>query len=115
LKKDAPDVLIADLPDVESIEEVTEFFVKTNRPEYNILKCCEELTELQEVLLKYHLKIPEKKPPIEKVIEEAGDVIFRLAVVVEQFNIFDEVGDRIREKVEKLIEYYKQGKYKGGI
>lgn len=96
-------------------DEVFKFFAETNRPEYNLLKLGEELAELQEVVLKTHLKIPEKRPPIEKMIEEVGDVVFRLGVLIKQYDIQDKIGERIDFKVGKFLSFFEEGKYKGGI
>lgn len=88
---------------------------KTNRHDYNILKLCEELAELQEVMLKYHLKILENKPPMSAIVDEIGDVMIRIGVFAIQNELEEQVEDRINLKLTKLNGYMKQGKYKGGI
>jgi phosphoribosyl-ATP pyrophosphohydrolase len=42
-----------------------------------------------------------------KLAEEIGDVFFRSAVVIKQFDIEDPVLDRLDEKGVQLYEYYK--------
>jgi len=89
--------------------------VKVGNATYNHSKLLEELMELGEVLVKKINKIPEKQPPIEKIIEEMGDVLVRVYVLMYQENIEKEVKDRISEKLEMLHKYAKEGKYKGGV
>lgn len=89
--------------------------VDYNRAEYNELKLIEELCELNEVLIKRHVKQSQHKPPIEKVIEEIGDVVLRCKILSKALNITDAVNDRIEKKKDKLLNYIKEGKYKGGV
>lgn len=96
-------------------DEIVELLAKTNRHDYNTLKLCEELTELQENLLKSHLKVPEKKPSQEQIVEEIGDVLVRIMIYMEQNDILTPVEARMQHKLTKLKSYYEQGKYKGGI
>lgn len=96
-------------------DETILLLAKTNRHDYNTLKLCEELTELQENLLKSHLKVPEKKPSEAQIVEELGDVMVRLLIYIEQNNLLEAVEARIQYKLTKLQGYYEQGKYKGGI
>lgn len=86
-----------------------------NRLDYTVLKTCEELTELQERLLKFHLKIPEKRPSMEDIAEELGDVLIRLVQLTEKLELEDLLEARMKYKVEKLWGYYLSGKYKGGV
>jgi NTP pyrophosphatase (non-canonical NTP hydrolase) len=95
--------------------EVAEFLGRTNRLDYNILKTCEELAELQEVLLKYHLKTPDKKPDIQNIIDEIGDVAIRIMALTEALHVEENLNHRFQIKANKFMEYYKQGLYKGGI
>lgn len=100
---------------IEETIDLIELLAKTNRPEYNVLKTCEELAELQEKLLKFHLKVPEHKPTEEQIIEEVGDVFLRLMILIHQYDWEDAVEKRVEQKEAKLVNYYKEGKYKGGI
>jgi NTP pyrophosphatase (non-canonical NTP hydrolase) len=92
-----------------------EFLAKYNKPKFNINKCAEELAELLEVLLKYQTKSKEHRPDITKISEEMGDVMLRLAILMEQLGITEIAGERADQKMDKLYEYYKEGKYEKGI
>lgn len=88
---------------------------KENEYPYNILKACEEMTELQEVLLKRLLKSGTSKNPTEQsIIEEIGDVMIRLDILREMFGK-NEVDKRIADKLSKYYQYTKDGKYNGHI
>lgn len=89
----------------------------TNEPDYNLLKLAEETAELQEVLIKTYTKIEEKKPTDEKLVEELGDVIFRIMVFsLQRGEEFQEALEyRLMDKSAKLLQYFLEGKYKGGI
>jgi phosphoribosyl-ATP pyrophosphohydrolase len=71
-----------------------------------ILKVLEESHELCEVLVKSLTK--SKPPPLEKVIEEAGDLFFRLNVLCCKFGITKEVLERINFKEEVILEYVRK-------
>jgi hypothetical protein len=61
-------------------------------------------------------KKPEKAPSKQSIVDEIGDVIVRLGVVIEQLEVEEEaVGERVDDKIAKLIKYYNEGKYKGGL
>lgn len=95
----------------ETIAKLLEY----NPLDRNILKVVEETTELNEVLIKFITKKPELKPPIEKIIEEAGDTIFRLKVLLAYFKIEDEVEKRVAEKALQIDKWMKEMKYKNGV
>jgi NTP pyrophosphatase (non-canonical NTP hydrolase) len=99
----------------EDYEEVVTLLSKYNKPKYNKLKLCEELSELSEVLLKSITKIPEKQPPLESIVEEAGDVILRLVVYIEQIGAGELIEKRLTEKASKLYKYIAEGKYPRGV
>lgn len=73
-----------------------------NNLNYNILKVVEEATELNEVLIKYITKSDDKKPSIDKIIEESGDVIARLGLLLSQLDIMDKVEARTLHKLEQI-------------
>jgi hypothetical protein len=101
---------------IETEDELMEVLLTENDPKFNITKLCEELSELQELLLKYINKKPEKAPSKQSIVDEIGDVIVRLGVVIEQLEVEEEaVGERVDDKIAKLIKYYNEGKYKGGL
>lgn len=79
-------------------------------------KSCEELTELQEVLLKMSNKIDPHKPSKEHLIEEIGDVEIRLRMLKSRYEITDEdIAKRKLYKANKFIGYLNEGKYKNNI
>jgi len=86
-----------------------------NRPEYNVLKCCEELTELQELLLKYINKRVDRKPPITDIVDEMGDVLLRCFALSQMWNVEEKVADRGQIKANKFMEYILANKYGNGI
>jgi NTP pyrophosphatase (non-canonical NTP hydrolase) len=87
-------------------DELKRVLLAPERHERNILKLCEEMAELQEVLLKYVNKREDARPPVSKIIEELGDVIFRGQVIADQFDIEENVNERIEEKEEQVYNYY---------
>jgi NTP pyrophosphatase (non-canonical NTP hydrolase) len=95
-------------------KDIVKELLAYNEPGYNYLKLVEELAELQEVVIKRYLKKEENKPPLEKLVEEMGDVLLRMRVVATQEKIKDEVSQRVADKSSKLLGYIKEGKYKGG-
>lgn len=104
-------------------EEVAMLLGRTNRPEFNTLKLCEELNELLEKLLKSVCKSPSHKPSQKDIVEEVGDSIIRIMVwcvgqgkTEEGFDALGEaIEERLKYKAGKLLEYYKSGKYAGGV
>jgi len=74
--------------------------------ERHVLKALEECAELSEVLLKYLNKAPQYKPGKEKIIEEMGDVMYRLGVLAKKMNIEGEVSARLEEKTIQINEWY---------
>lgn len=97
------------------MQEVIKKIVDYNTQEKNILKVAEECNELAEVMIKYVLKTPELKPPVSKIIEESGDVIFRIKVVAEMLGIWDDIKDRQKEKASQVDEWITAKMYKGGV
>ena len=79
-------------------------------PERAMLKVAEECTELTEVILKTYLKPDDKKPSIDKLVEEAGDVLFRLKVMAICYDIWDRIQEREYEKGLQVDEYLQKEK-----
>lgn len=71
------------------------------------LKTVEECTELSEVLIKRVTKAENMKPPIEKVIEEMGDAIFRMSILAEKLGIGEKVAERVDEKASIIATWFK--------
>ena len=89
--------------------------LKVNNSTYNHSKLLEELLELSEVLIKMTNKTAKKQPPKEKLVEEVGDVLLRLEVLIIKEGIEKDVEKRINDKIGQLGGYLIEGKYKGGI
>lgn len=75
-----------------------------------ILKVVEEATELNEVLVKTLTKREDLKPPTAKIIEEAGDLLFRLNVLANKLGIVKQIKDREAEKFQQVLEWHKNKK-----
>lgn len=86
-------------------KEKINFLTKTIPKEYLILKTCEELSELNAVLLQYINKGPAKVSKND-IIEEIGDVKLRIKLIEE---LFDKKKVKIRFK-HKLKMIYKKMK-----
>lgn len=69
------------------------------------LKVVEECMELCEVLVKGVTKAEGFKPPVEKVTEEMGDVIFRMHCLAKKLQIEKAVETRVIEKGEQLDKW----------
>lgn len=77
--------------------KLVKFFTK----EQNVLKLIEELTELQHVMIKYLTKSEAFKPKKKDMIEEMGDVLFRMSVVCDVLDIpQDDLEERMEQKWE---------------
>lgn len=72
------------------------------------LKALEEMAELSEVLLKTLTKNGKEKPPLEKIIEELGDVEFRLLILKTKLGITTQVAERFQNKQKEVIEFYEK-------
>lgn len=72
-------------------------------------KLAEECIELAEVAIKMANKAEGFQPPIEKIVEKAGDIMFRLGVVMfhETFDMEAAIKERIINKAYQLVEYLK--------
>lgn len=95
---------------------VFSYLSKNNNEKFLLAKTCEELTELQEVLLKMMNKIDPHKPSKEHLIEEIGDVEIRLQMLKKRFKIkYSDISGRKLYKANKFIGYLNEGKYKNNI
>jgi phosphoribosyl-ATP pyrophosphohydrolase len=70
------------------------------------LKVLEEMAELNEVLIKRETKAEGMKPPMDKVIEEAGDLLFRLDIMFEKEGIKDAVMQRYEQKWKQIDKWF---------
>lgn len=71
-----------------------------------MLKVLEEMAELNEVMLKTITKTEDLRPPREKIVEEIGDVQFRMDILIEKMGIEDEVKQRYADKEKQITEWY---------
>lgn len=90
---------------MEVMIEAAEKLVKYVSKETNILKLLEEFGEFQEVIVKYLTKGEGYKPKIEKIIEEGGDVVFRLLVVAQMLDISEEIIERAEAKAKMMLDW----------
>src|ERR1700754_4055042 len=103
---------------VHTIQGAKKFFrrlSRMNKRNYSLSKTCEELTELQELLLKSMNKRAPNRPTKQQIIEEMGDVEIRLLILKRKLGISQkELSDRKIYKANKFIGYINEGKYKDG-
>ena len=103
---------------VKTIQGAKRFFrklSKMNSRKYSLSKTCEELTELQELLLKTLNKRYDARPTKEQIIEELGDVEIRLSILKRKFGITQkELDTRKIYKANKFIGYVNQKEYTDG-
>lgn len=90
---------------MENIKEVVSRMAAKYDAQGIMLKVVEETTELNEILIKSITKTPELQPPIEKVIEETGDVLVRIMIMMEKLGILEEVDKRIDEKCTQILNF----------
>lgn len=92
------------------MKETIKILAETNDRQYNILKAIEECQELA-LILTQHLS---KGAPDNKIIEEIGDVQFRVKVLSK---LFDKkaIKARYKHKVSKCQEYLDAGKYLNAV
>ncbi len=95
-------------------DKIIDKVVKYNTLEKNNMKVLEECAELSEVIIKRLTKQPEDKPPLDKVIEEGGDLIVRLRILFRHHDIEKEVEDRIKVKLTQLDKWISE-KYIGVV
>ena len=89
-------------------KDVIQYLALNNDKNYNLLKCTEELSELQTILLQNINK--EKDVNIQDIIDEIGDCVIRLDVLK---LIYDKtlIKERVGYKLNKFRTYIKKGKY----
>lgn len=104
--------------------EIIEYCVRNNTPEYNQLKALEEATEFIDAVIKRITKHPDtgNQPSREDILGEYSDFIYRGYIYLKTLfpDTREEAIDRyiaehIERKLDKLIEYKNEEKYKGGL
>lgn len=88
-------------------KEVYNYMINKNERNYNVLKIAEECQELSLILIQSLSKGVSE----EKIIEEIGDVKFRLKVL-ESYYDKNAIKERINKKLEKNLKYINEKKYK---
>lgn len=88
-------------------KEVYNYMINQNERNYNVLKIAEECQELSLILIQSLSKGVSE----EKIIEEIGDVKFRLKVL-ESYYDKNAIKERINKKLEKNLKYINEKKYK---
>lgn len=97
------------------LDDVCQHLAETNDKLYNYHKAIEELTELNEVLIKKITKEGgDKEPSDQAIIEEIGDCFIRLQVLAVMFGE-DSVESRFASKLLKYADYIENNKYTGKI
>lgn len=113
------------LKDIIKMKEITtlgqaygmfDFLGKHNTKKYNLSKAAEELTELNDVVLKMHNKKADKHPSRQALIDEIGDVKARIKMLMVSTDIKNsDIRKRHIDKANKYLGYVKQNKYNRGI
>jgi hypothetical protein len=107
-----------------SKEKIVKFCAQKNTFEYNADKAIEEAIEFSEVVIELRTKHKgnPKRPDKVEAIKEYGDFFYRGLIYLMALNpaktmneILAEVADHIELKLDKLEQYKKEGKYKGGL
>lgn len=92
------------------LKKMTKSLAESSDTNFAILKVAEESSELLEVTLKTLSKPEDKRPPLEMIIEEAGDVLARIGILAVKLNIEDEIFQRAENKIQLLHEAMLEGK-----
>jgi len=109
-------IKIKEITNINEAFNLCDYIAKRNKRKFNFSKLAEELNELSDVCLKFINKKGEFRPNKEKFIEELGDVITRIEMLIEAENIIKkDVDQRIIFKANKYLQYIKEGKYDKGI
>ena len=94
-------------------EDIIKLLSETNNPDYQLLKACEELSELTTALLQYVNKKGTKTTK-KDVIDEIGDVKIRIKVLEKTFGE-KAVNKRFNFKINKFKKYFQKKLYIGRI
>ena len=90
----------------EDKQEIYDYMINTNHATYNTLKAIEELNELSLILTQSLSKGCDES----KIIEEIGDVKFRLKVIEARYDP-KLIQERIDYELKKNLKYLKTKKY----
>lgn len=90
---------------MEIVEKAVDILAKNVSKEKNILKVVEECAELQEVLVKHLTKSEELKPKEDKIVEEMGDVMFRIMILARLMGVERSVQLRLQDKAQTMYNW----------
>jgi NTP pyrophosphatase (non-canonical NTP hydrolase) len=90
--------------------EVNKEVIENIPKERHMMKVLEEFAELSEVLIKTLNKEEKYRPPMAKIIEEMGDVIYRVNNLAKALGITEQVNKRIEAKTAQINEWYARTK-----
>lgn len=90
------------------LHEVADVLIEKNNIGFNILKLIEETTELNEVLLKYLSKPDALKPSLQSIVDEAGDVVLRLHIVMETLCLTGKLNEKLTSKCEEILAFFEE-------
>lgn len=94
-------------------KEIINYLVKTNESKFQILKACEELSELNTILLQDITK-EGRKTIQQDIIDEIGDVIIRMKILKKIYGK-KKVNKRINLKLQEFKKYIINNEYKHNI
>lgn len=103
--------------------DILKHCAEANSTEFNAMKALEESSEFNEALLKFFTKHPNnpKKPDVTEITKEYGDFLYRGMIILMQLSgkSFQELEHflhfHIAYKLDNLIEYKEDGKYREGL
>lgn len=87
-------------------KELIKYLADNNDRNYNLLKASEECQELSLILTQFI----SKGTSDEKIIEEIGDVLFRVGILKHLFDK-EKIVERKAYKISKCKKYIEEGKY----
>jgi len=94
-------------------KEVIKFLCENNDKNYQLIKACEEFSELTTALIQFHTK-KGRKTTADDVIKEIADAKIRLKVMEDAFGP-KSVKKAYNNKLSKFAKYIKNDLYKGNI
>lgn len=95
------------------VGELMDYIGSKNTLKYNLTKTAEELMELGLVLLQYANKKGKCQPKKQELIDEVGDVLMRMEIMVKTMEVTDdEIEIRILKKANSYLKYCKEDVYR---
>jgi hypothetical protein len=94
----------------EVVDEMLTDIAKNSDVNHAMLKVIEELSEAQVVLTKMLTKPKDKRPSTLDLVEELGDVLFRINVLAKAIDLEDDIQARAYNKIRYIHEAFVSGK-----